>query len=95
MSELLAVFGELSALLDQPHTADVRALETSKFHVADAALLLNGVLVDVAPTVRSRTIGVGNVVGVGQLSRRDDLTQPSSDVAAHSQGGHTTCDVRR
>jgi CRP/FNR family transcriptional regulator, cyclic AMP receptor protein len=35
-----AVFGELSALLDQPHTADVRALETSQFHVADAAALL-------------------------------------------------------
>jgi CRP/FNR family transcriptional regulator, cyclic AMP receptor protein len=33
-----AVFGELSALLDQPHTADVRALEDSQFHVADAAL---------------------------------------------------------
>lgn len=29
-----AVFGELSVLLDQPHTADVRALETSQFHVA-------------------------------------------------------------
>jgi len=36
-----AVFGELSALLDQPHTADVRALETSQFHVADAANLLS------------------------------------------------------
>jgi CRP/FNR family transcriptional regulator, cyclic AMP receptor protein len=35
-----AVFGELSALLDQPHTADVRTLETSQFHVADAAILL-------------------------------------------------------
>ncbi len=35
-----AVFGELSALLDQPHTADVRVLETSQFHVADAALLV-------------------------------------------------------
>ena len=35
-----AVFGELSVLLDQPHTADVRALETSQFHVADAAALL-------------------------------------------------------
>ena len=33
-----AVFGELSALLDLPHTADVRALEDSQFHVADAAL---------------------------------------------------------
>lgn len=35
-----AVFGEVSALLDQPHAADVRALETSQFHVADAAALL-------------------------------------------------------
>jgi CRP/FNR family transcriptional regulator, cyclic AMP receptor protein len=34
------IFGELSALLDQPHTADVRTLETSQFHVADAAALL-------------------------------------------------------
>jgi len=35
-----AVFGELSVLLDRPHTVDVRALETSQFHVADAATLL-------------------------------------------------------
>jgi hypothetical protein len=35
-----AVFGELSVLLDQPHTADVRALEASQFYVADAATLL-------------------------------------------------------
>ena len=35
-----AVFGELSALLDQPHTADVRVLETSQFYVADAAAML-------------------------------------------------------
>jgi hypothetical protein len=27
-------------LLDQPHTADVRALEASQFHVADAATIL-------------------------------------------------------
>jgi CRP-like cAMP-binding protein len=35
-----AVFGELSALLDQPHGADVHVLETSEFHVTDAAHLL-------------------------------------------------------
>ncbi len=35
-----AVFGELSALLDAPHSADVRALEPSEFHVADAETLL-------------------------------------------------------
>jgi CRP-like cAMP-binding protein len=39
VSEPGAVFGELSILLDQPHTADVRALEASQFHVADEALL--------------------------------------------------------
>ena len=37
MTEPGAVFGELSALLDQPHTADVRTLENSQFHVASAA----------------------------------------------------------
>jgi CRP/FNR family transcriptional regulator, cyclic AMP receptor protein len=34
-----AVFGELSALLNQPHTADVRTLEPSEFRVARAKLL--------------------------------------------------------
>ena len=34
-----AVFGEISALLDRPHTADVRTLEDSQFYIADAALL--------------------------------------------------------
>ena len=35
-----AVFGELAVLLDQAHTADVRALEQSDFYVANAATLL-------------------------------------------------------
>src|SRR6516225_1013338 len=35
-----AVFGELSVLLDQPHTADVRALEASQFHIANATTFL-------------------------------------------------------
>ena len=34
-----AVFGELAALLDQPHGADVRALQDSVFHIADEKLL--------------------------------------------------------
>lgn len=34
-----AVFGELAALLDQPHGADVRALQNSDFHVADVTSL--------------------------------------------------------
>jgi CRP-like cAMP-binding protein len=40
VSQAGAVFGELSVLLNEPHSADVRALEASQFHVADAAALL-------------------------------------------------------
>jgi CRP-like cAMP-binding protein len=35
-----AVFGELAVFLAQPHTADVRTLEPSEFHVADGRSLL-------------------------------------------------------
>jgi CRP-like cAMP-binding protein len=35
-----AVFGDLAALLDQPHSADVRALAASTFYVADGRTLL-------------------------------------------------------
>jgi CRP/FNR family transcriptional regulator, cyclic AMP receptor protein len=35
-----AVFGEQSALLGEPHTADVRTIRPSEFHVADANILL-------------------------------------------------------
>jgi CRP-like cAMP-binding protein len=37
-----SVFGEQAALLDQPHTADVRTLEQSEFYVADAPTMLAG-----------------------------------------------------
>jgi len=40
VSEPGAVFGELSLLLGQPHTADVRAVASTLFHVADADRLL-------------------------------------------------------
>jgi len=40
VSEPGAVFGELSVLLDKPHTADVRAVERSEFHVAKASSLI-------------------------------------------------------
>jgi len=39
VSEPGAVFGELSILLDQPHTADVRALQSSEFYLANESLL--------------------------------------------------------
>ncbi len=51
-----AVFGEISALLNQPHSADVQALTSSQFHVADAAALLQdpAVLLYVAAIVANR-----------------------------------------
>ena len=39
VTESGAVFGELSILLNQPHTADVRAVEPSQFYVANADIL--------------------------------------------------------
>ena len=51
-----AVFGDISALLDTPHTADVRALEISVFHVVDAATSLQdpAVLVHIARVLAQR-----------------------------------------
>jgi len=40
VSESGAIFGELAALLNKPHTADVRAIEESEFSIADATTLL-------------------------------------------------------
>ena len=59
-----AVFGEVSALLDQPHTADVYATETSQFHVADAALLVQDpiVLLYVAGVLARRLEGANQAL---------------------------------
>ncbi len=40
VSEPGSVFGELAVILNKPHTADVRAIERSEFHVANASSLL-------------------------------------------------------
>jgi CRP/FNR family cyclic AMP-dependent transcriptional regulator len=67
-----AVFGELSALLDQPHAADVRALETSQFHVADAAALLvqDPIVLLYVAAVLARRLDAANQA----------LIQPSSEI---------------
>ncbi len=59
-----AVFGELSALLDRPHTADVRALTDTEFHVADAALLGNdpAALLEVARILARRIVAANESV---------------------------------
>jgi CRP/FNR family transcriptional regulator, cyclic AMP receptor protein len=66
------MFGEISALLDWPHTADVVALETSRFHVAEAAALLtqNSVaLLYVASVLARRLYGTDQMlVGLQKAS---------------------------
>ncbi len=59
-----AVFGEVSALLDQPHAADVHATETSQFHAADAALLVQDpvVLLYVAAVLARRLDGANQAL---------------------------------
>lgn len=61
VSEPGAVLGELSALLDAPHGADVIALEPSEFHAADAeALLQDPVALAFVTVVLARRIDAAN-----------------------------------
>jgi CRP/FNR family transcriptional regulator, cyclic AMP receptor protein len=62
VEEAGAVFGELSALLDLPHTADVRALVDSQFYVADAALSVKDpvVLLQVARILARRIVAANS-----------------------------------
>jgi CRP/FNR family transcriptional regulator, cyclic AMP receptor protein len=77
-----AVFGELSILLDQPHTADVRALETSRFHVADANTLLaqNPITMLYVATVLAHRLDGANHALV-QLKHQLQTGEPHSVVA--------------
>jgi len=71
-----AVFGELSALLDAPHSADVRTLERSEFHVADAAALLRDpVALLYVTVVLARRIDAANQ-GLLQLKIMLDAGEP-------------------
>jgi CRP/FNR family transcriptional regulator, cyclic AMP receptor protein len=77
-----AVFGELSILLDQPHAADVRALESSQFHVANAATLLeqNPMAVLYLATVLARRLDGANHALV-QLKSQLKTGEPHNVVA--------------
>ena len=77
-----AVFGELSILLNQPHTADIRALQTSQFHVADAAALLAQdpiALLYVAAILARRLDGANHALI--ELKRQLEAGQPPSVIA--------------
>jgi CRP/FNR family cyclic AMP-dependent transcriptional regulator len=60
-----AVFGELAVILDRPHTADVRAIERSEFHVAEASSLLSenvAALLYVSATLARRLDAANEVI---------------------------------
>ncbi|HET7848159.1 MAG TPA: cyclic nucleotide-binding domain-containing protein [Pseudolabrys sp.] len=74
-----AVFGELSALLDQPHSADVRASETSQFHVANADALLgqNPIALLYVAAVLARRLDAANQTLI-ELKSQIQMGQPRS-----------------
>jgi CRP/FNR family transcriptional regulator, cyclic AMP receptor protein len=87
-----AVFGEVSALLDQPHTADVYATETSQFHVADAALLVQDpiVLLYVAAVLARRLDGANQALI--DLKGQLQAGQPPSMLVKRSRGSKDCLD---
>jgi CRP-like cAMP-binding protein len=77
-----AVFGELSFLLDKPHTAEVRALDRSQFHVANAVTLFgqDPIAVLYVATVLARRLDGANHALI-QLKSQLKAGQPNSVVA--------------
>ena len=66
-----AVFGEISALLNKPHTADVNALKPSQFYVADASLLgSDAVALFYVATVLAKRLDRANEALVASLRPR-------------------------
>ena len=93
-----AVFGELSAWLGQPHTADVHALKNSKFHVVNttAPLMQDPVaLLYVATVVERREDGANRAqaelkrqVQDGQLSSITRKTIDKIEELLGASGGN-------
>ena len=65
-----AVFGDVALLLDQPHKADVRAVQSSSFHVVDGAEAFldaePGVLLYVAKVLARRLDAVNHLLIEGR-----------------------------
>ena len=81
VAEAGAVFGELSVLLDQPHTADVCALEPSEFYIADAAVLAGQdpvLLLFVAGLLARRLDGANQALI--ELKSQVQAGQPNSEI---------------
>jgi CRP/FNR family transcriptional regulator, cyclic AMP receptor protein len=78
VAESGAVLGELSALLDQPHGADVRTLKPSQFYIADATTWLQDPAALLYVTmVLARRIDAANH-GLVELKNQLEAGQPRS-----------------
>jgi CRP/FNR family transcriptional regulator, cyclic AMP receptor protein len=78
-----AVFGELAVLLGQPHTADVRTLEQSEFHVADARMLL------------ADDSSIGLYVAAILAQRLDSANRALIEVKRQLEEGHSRSAIAR
>lgn len=67
-----AVFGEISALLDCPHTAEVRALAPSVFHVAHPAALQDPAALFYVAAILARRLDRANQALVELKSEIED-----------------------
>jgi CRP-like cAMP-binding protein len=72
-----AVFGEISALLDCPHTADVRALATSQFYVAHPASLQDPATLLYVAVILARRLDGANQAFV-ELKSQIQVDEPRS-----------------
>lgn len=74
-----AIFGELALILDKPHTADVRAVERTEFHFAEASTLLKenvAALLYVTATLAHRLDTANNIIV--DIKRDLDAGKPPS-----------------
>jgi CRP-like cAMP-binding protein len=79
VSEPGAVFGEISALLDCPHTADVRALTTSQFHVAQPVALQDPAALFYVAAILARRLDRANQALV-ELTNQVQTGEPRSAI---------------
>jgi len=74
------VLGEMSILLDQPHNADVRAVTSSRFHIAPGTMLVQqpALLLYVATILAERLKSTNQVLA--ELKSKIETGQPANEV---------------
>ena len=87
VSEPGAVFGEISALIDCPHTADVRALASSQFHVVDPATLQDPAALFYVATILARRVDRANRALVALTSQIHEKPRSVIEIAIKQMEG--------